>query len=340
MTLVRPDLLPLLPLTLGLVALAVILQWRRLLRLESAYTATALRRLFPLDVRRLPVARLLCLALAAAAIALGAVGLEPSPADPPPPPAPLDLAIAVDVSASMGARDIAPGRVARARQVVSSVARALPEARIALILFADWPYTLVPATDDPRVVTYFAESLAADLVLDRDQGTSLAEVLTHARDALDSRPRAGARRAILVVSDGGAHDDEASVLATANDAAAGGVQVWAAGLGTPRGGELESATGPVLDAAGAPVVVRLGEDLLRRLAAAGGGRYERVGDDDGLRSLLTGLRGDSVGGAVERSLPRDSTLLLTLLALPLLLLDGAWDSGRRAPRTLAARERA
>ena len=332
MTLAHPELLPLLPLALALVAGAIVLQWRRNARLGRAFTPAALRRLFPIDVRRFPAARLACVVVAVSAVVLAATGVMPRSPEPPAPPAPLDLAIAVDVSASMAARDAEPSRVERARQVVARVTEALPGARIVLVVFADWPYTLVPPTDDARVVRYFAEALQADLVLERDQGTSLAAALAHAHSALDSRPRAGARRAVLVVSDGGAHDDEAAVVAAASEVAAAGIEVWTAGLGSERGAEMETGTGPVLDASGAPVLVRLDEGLLRRVADMANGRYERVDDDRGLRALVTGLQGSTDAPAPTRGEPLDATLLLTLLALPLMLLEGALDSGRGRPR--------
>ncbi len=328
MTLARPEWLPLLPLGLAFALAAVVVQWRRRLRLGRALSSIALARLLPTDVRRFPYTRALCLALAIAAVALGAVGVVSREPEAPPPFVPLDLVIAVDVSASMGARDAVPSRVGRAQEVVSTLAHFLPGARIMLVVFADWPFTLVPATDDPRVVSYFAGALQADLVLDRDQGTSLGAVLAHARDALEARPRADARRAILVVSDGGAHDDPADVAEVAAEVAGAGVEVWTAGLGSERGSGLETPTGPMLDPAGAPLVTRLDDDLLTRLAAAGGGRYEWVGDDRGLRALASGLAREADDTTTSATTVFDVTFLLTLLALPLMLLEGALDAGR------------
>lgn len=332
MTLARPELLSFAPLGVALLSLAVVVQWRRGRRLDQAFGSAALLRLFPSRARRFPMARLACLVLAATAIALGAVGFVPRAPEPAPPSVALDLAVAVDVSASMGASDTDPSRVARARQVVAGLSEALPGVRTVLVVYADWPYTLVPPTDDPAVVQYFADALAANLVLDRDQGTSISAAVAHARQDLASRPRDGARRVILVVTDGGAHDGESAVLAEAAEAAEDGVEVWTAGLGSQRGAELESASGPLLDAAGMPVVARLDEELLRRLAAAGRGRYERVDDDRGVRALVTGLQGAAGTPATDGTVPRDVTLILALLALPLLLLEGALDSGRRAAR--------
>ncbi len=330
MTLARPELLALVPLGAALLTLALVVQWKRLRRLEQLFGDSALRRLLPLAARRFPVARLLCLVLAGVAIALGAVGVAQDAPAPPPPLAPLDLAIAVDVSLSMGAADTEPSRVARARQVVTRLSEALPGARTVLVVFADWPYTLVPPTDDPAVVGYFAEALEANLLLDRDQGTSLSAAIAQAREALASRPRPGARRVILVLSDGGAHEGESAVLAEAAAAAADGLEVWAAGLGTERGAEIGTETGPVLDAGGVPLVARLDEALLQRMAAAGGGRYERVSDDRGLRSLVAGLQDLAEPSATDRPASGDLTFLLALFAFPLLLIEGALDGGRGA----------
>jgi Ca-activated chloride channel family protein len=336
MTLARPALVPLALAAAALLALAVVLHWRRRRRLARFLGGTALSRLLPEGALGFPVARLVCLSIAAAALGIAAAEPRPEEAAPPPPAAPLDLSIAVDVSLSMGALDGGPSRIARAQEVVAELADALPTARIVLVVFADWPYTLVPATDDAALVRYFAQSLRADLMVDRDQGTALAAAIEQAREALEARPRAGARRVVLLVSDGGAHDDAGVVIEAARAAARGGVEVWTAGVGSVRGAELETETGPVLDLSGAPVLTRLEESLLVDVAAAGGGAYVHVGDERGLSSLVARLRTAQVGSSVGRRGPPDPTLLLALLALVMLIgesiLDGA-RSVRHAART-------
>ncbi|MDH3206808.1 MAG: VWA domain-containing protein [Gemmatimonadota bacterium] len=328
MTLLRPELLLLGPAGALLLTFALTFQWRRLARLDRAYGHEAARRLVSRRLKGFPTTRMLCLVLASLALGTAAAGPHRIAPEPPEPAPPLDIALAIDVSASMSATDIEPSRIERARDVVERIAEELPAARIVLVLFADWPYTLVPPTDDPAVVRYFAQSLSADLVLDRDQGTSFSTAFSEARSALDARPRPGARRAILVLSDGGAHEDMASILAAAESASAEGVPLWTAGLGTTAGVPLTTELGPVLDRAGRTVVATLDEDLLREVAEAGGGDYQNVSDERGLRALLTGLGelddepGDG-GGA-----PLDASFLLTLLAVPLLLWEGGLDAGR------------
>jgi Ca-activated chloride channel family protein len=331
-TLVRPELLGLSLVAALLLALAIVAGWWRLRRLERLLGGAASWRLLPAGALRFPVARLLT--AVAAAVALGIAAAEPErPAEEPPPPtAPLDLAIAVDASLSMGAADALPSRILRAQEVVVELADAFPGARLVLVVFADWPYTLVPPTDDPGVVRWFAESLQADLVVDRDQGTALAAAIEHASEALAARPRSpdeDARRVVLLVSDGGAHDESDTVLAAARAAADDGIEVWTAGLGTTRGIELETETGPVLDATGAPVITQLDERLLVDVAAAGGGSYEDVGGERGLRSLIAGLQEANPAVAPNRREAPDAALLLALLALALVLGEGALDGRRR-----------
>jgi Ca-activated chloride channel family protein len=237
----------------------------------------------------------------------------------------------------MTADDVEPTRLVRARQVVEEIADALPSARISLVVFADWPYALVPLTDDLDVVRWFARSLTADAVPERHQGTSLALAIDAARGALDARPRDGARRAVLVLSDGPGHDGRDAAIAAAVAASGAGVSVWTGGLGTARGAELGTVADPILDARGAPVVASLDADILRAVADAGGGRYENVADEGRGASLAAGLSEavTSTPAALARTL--DAALWLTLLALPLLLWEGALDGGRGFPRRGASR---
>lgn len=328
MTFQRPELLLLGPVAALLLSLALTLQWRRLTRAGRSYGDLAARRLIPRALQGFPTTRMVSLIVASLALGAAAAGPLSDTPEPPEPAPPIDIAVTVDVSLSMSADDVEPTRIERARLVINELSEALPSARIVLILFADWPYTLVPPTDDPAVVRYFARSLSADLVLDRDQGTSYSTALAHARTALDARPRDGARRAILVISDGGAHENVPDILDAAATSSADNVPVWTAGIGTTAGTPLVVQDRPFVDTNGRPVVATLDEDLLRQIARAGGGDYQDVSTDRGLRALLAGLgelEADSTGG--DRG-PLDAAFWLTLLAVPLLLAEGGLDAGR------------
>jgi Ca-activated chloride channel family protein len=327
-TFLRPELLLLGPLGAALLSLALTLQWRRLGRLGRSYDDLAVQRLISRRLQGFPTTRMVCLVVASLALATSAAGPRPTVPEPLEPAPPLDIAVAVDVSASMSASDVEPTRIERARDVIDRITEDLPSARIVLILFADWPYTLVPPTDDPAVVRYFARSLSADLVMDRDQGTSFSTAFTHARTALEARSRSGARRAILVLSDGGAHEDAAQILDAAASASADDVPIWTGGLGTRAGAELVTETGPLVDAGGRTVLATLNDDLLREIARAGSGEYLDVSTERGLRALVAGLGELDDGSGGGDGGPLDLTFLLTLLAVPLLLWEGGLDAGR------------
>lgn len=326
MTFDRPDFLPLAPLAALLFTLALGWHWHRLRRLVAAYDLPVLRRLLPTSAVRFPVARLLGLVASGLAIGLAAAGPEwgaPREEEPRPP---LDLAIVVDLSLSMSASDVAPNRVVRAREVIARLTEELPSVRFSLISFAGWPLTLVPPTDDPTVVRYFAQSLGVELVQPADRGSSLTDALWLAGNTLAARPRPESRQAVLLLTDGDVADGEQALTEAATLASAG-IRVWAAGVGSETGAALFVEGAPLLDG-GAPVVARLNEELLRALADAGQGRYENVSDESGFESLgasLSELSGDDRDAAGP---PVDAAFLLVLLAVPLLLWEGAADAGR------------
>jgi Ca-activated chloride channel family protein len=327
-TFFRPELLPLAPLAALIFALALGSQWRRLVRLTRMYDPAIIDRLFPVRLDHFPTGRLLSLVVAGVALGLAAAGPAEIVPEPPEPPPPLDVAIVVDLSLSMSAADTEPSRIARAREVITRLTEELPSVRFSLVVFAGWPYTLLPPTDDPSVVRYFAQALEADLVGELDRGSSLSGALPLAQSALERRPRPSARRAILVLSDGEAHEVEASVLSAALQVAAAGTEVWVAGLGTQEGTLLSVGNEPVVDASGNAVLTRLNTDLLQAIASSGGGRYENVSNEAGLTAFVGGLRELSGVSDEGLRLPVDATYLLTLLAIPFLLWEGAADAGR------------
>jgi Ca-activated chloride channel family protein len=314
--------------------LALLVQRRRLRRLAEAFGDTAIRRLFPVDTRRFPVARLACLATAGLAICLAASG--PRAVTGPGAGVPLDIAIAVDLSLSMNASDIRPTRIERARDVVIQVSQQVPKGRLSLVVFGDWPYTLVPPTEDPGVVAYFAESLTGALVSklvssirtrSGDQSASLQEALMQARTALDSRPTAGAKRVILLVSDGalsGSAEDVRNWAAAGKEAA-----VWTAGIGKTNGAKLEANGRSVVGASGDLPTAGFDARLLRSVALAGGGVYEDVSDDRGVRALVSRLRQLSGASGPGNVGPERAAFWLGVLAMALLLWEGGLDAGKR-----------
>ncbi len=333
MTFARPILLLLLPVAIGLAAFALARTTGRLRRLAEGFGGgEAAGRLTTRELVDFPRRRLRVLGLAVTVMILVAAGVRFGPGISLNASRPVDVVVALDISASMGAPDVPGGRIGRAKEVVGALLEALPGERVGLVVFADWPHTLAPITDDQQVVRFFADSLAENFLGERDQGTRVTAAIGEARRQLDARREEGRERVIVLVTDGEAHEDEFAVADSAALAAAGDVSIWVAGIGTAEGAGLggEGAGAPVTGEGGAPVVSRLNERLLRGVARAGGGGYLDASSDRGLAQLAARFRrvpedGEGSGG------PGDPATWLTLLALLLVAADGLMDRPGTAP---------
>jgi Ca-activated chloride channel family protein len=331
MSVIRPDIMVLLPGVALLVAAAIVAHWRRARRLVGAYGGpTSAARLTGRRLERFPFARLCCLLVATAALTVAGAGVERERQEPVAPPTPIDLVIAVDVSHSMSGADVAPSRIGRARALVGSIVDEAVADRVALSLFADWPFGLVPLTHDGEVLEFFTPWITTELVPLRDQGTGLVSLVSHATTTWRTRARPGAVPMLLIVSDGEVHGANADVLSAIAAAVDSGMVVWTAGVGSEAGAPLfasGSENTPLLDGTGQPVVARFDPTLLREIAQRGGGAFHDVSDDGGVRALIGDMR--NIGGSAATSDERvfDPTAWLILLALALLLADFALDAG-------------
>lgn len=327
----RPEVLQALPGVVALLVVAILSQWRRSLRLAEAFGGrTSVRRLTGRSLHRFPAGRLASVAIAAVALTLAASGAREDVGEPPSAPTPVDLVVVLDVSHSMTGTDVAPTRFERARGVVAEVLDARVADRIALSLFAGWPYGLVPVTDDPAVLEYFVPAVEPDLVAERDQGTALPAVIDHAVEAWQERSREDAVPALLLISDGEVHGAEVEVLDAVGRAVDAGLRVWSVGVGTRDGAALTvagSGGAPLLDGTGSRVVARYDPDLLRDVARIGGGGFHDLAAEATVDDLVDELR--ALGGGEEEPWAEgfDPTIILLLTAMSLLAVDGILDSG-------------
>ena len=341
MTFERPDLLALVPWVAAGLAGFVLAQWRRGVRLVHAWGGpTPARRLLGRDLSSLPWLRLLALASAGAALVLAAAGPQPAEPEEVPPPTPVDLIVAVDVSLSMTASDVEGTRIGRARELIERLVEDGAADRIALTIFADWPFSLVPLTDDGNVIRFFAPWVAPRLVGTRDQGTSLPAVVGQARIVWEDRRRDDARPVVLLVTDGEAHGMDAELLDSVEVARGAGMEIWTAGVGTPDGAPIflpGSDDAPLLHD-GSPVVSGYDRGLLETTADRGGGLFHDISSDAGIRSLIDDLRGGPAASDTPDTPPPDNAFWLALVAFALLILEALLDAGMLAGTGRSPRE--
>jgi Ca-activated chloride channel homolog len=191
----------------------------------------------------------------------------------------IDIVLALDISESMLAEDIAPSRLERAKRFTQNLVDNLSGNNIAVEFFACNAFVQVPLTNDYNFVKLALNT--ADPQLAGAQGTILYEALLRARGAF--REENPTSRAVILISDGEDHDGSAAE--TAEDLRAAGIQIYTIGVGTAGGGFIPQIINRRPDflrnEQGEPVRTRLQDEVLRAVAAAGGGQYyalERNGE--------------------------------------------------------------
>jgi Ca-activated chloride channel family protein len=233
-----------------------------------------------------------------------------------------------DLSRSMDASDVTPSRLIRAGFKLQDLLTTNLEGQVALVAFAGEPYTVSPLTDDAATISTMVRALSTDLV--PVQGSRVDLALGHA-DAL--LRQAGAHGGEIVLITDGAQPAQAAVRA-AREVRRRGARVSVLGVGTAAGAPILIDDGKLLkDRGGAIVIPRLNEPLLRDIAAAGGGLYHTLSDDDRDLSALQTLRRSHVSSGAEREAEGRTTdrwsdvgpwLLLALVPLALLGFRRGW----------------
>lgn len=194
-----------------------------------------------------------------------------------------NLLILLDISRSMQADDVAPNRLARARQEVQDLILQNREVRLGLIAFASVPHVLSPITEDTFTILNALPALSTDLA--RLQGSRLHQALDRAEVLLGGLPDDSAR-AILLISDGDL--DEPDLTPRIEKLAAEGIKLQVLGIGTEEGGLVPAPQGGwIMDRSGNPIRSTLNEDLLEGLARTGQGEYRVASyQDDDTREIL------------------------------------------------------
>ncbi len=325
----RPELLWLAPALAALVFLGLLLYARRRRRAVAALGDPALvRRLGAGELARFPWARLALLLPAAAALGLavadprwGAQSVESHSSS-------FSVALAADVSKSMWAQDVSPNRLERERLIARLLLRELAGDRFGVVVFAGRAYVLTPLTSDHAALELYVDALDPEMV--SQGGTSLASAIRQATGLVMADPKLKGDRAVVLMTDGEALEEEADVLDAARSAAAAGVTIFAAGLGTTQGSPIPERDAPPgqpqgwkRDLDGNVVVSHLNEPLLRQVAQITRGQYFRMADPGATGTLTATLRSlrRSPGAEGRRVEQKEQYPWFVGVALLLLALD-------------------
>jgi len=198
----------------------------------------------------------------------------------------VELVIALDVSNSMMAEDIQPNRLERAKRAISKLIDRLHNDRICLVVFAGEAYVQLPITTDYAAAKMFLLGVNPGIV--PKQGTAIGSAIELAMKCFTADNEKS--KAIIVITDGENHEDDAIQMAT--KACEEGIAVHAIGMGLAKGAPIPVA-GPYgqstfrTDKTGEVIISKLNENMLKQIAKAGEGVYIRASNTQaGLNSLF------------------------------------------------------
>lgn len=193
----------------------------------------------------------------------------------------IEVSVMVDVSNSMYARDVSPDRMGRTQLLLSSLIDELKNDRIAMGVFAGEAYPQLPITNDHVSAKMFVETLTPGMLT--CQGTNIAAAIKMAENSFTENAEAG--KAIILITDGEDHEGEAE--AAAAEAAKQGKRVYVVGVGSTTGAVIPLPDGGVLyDSENKAVQTALNEDMCRKIAEAGQGKYFHLDDNRQVQELL------------------------------------------------------
>jgi Ca-activated chloride channel family protein len=186
-----------------------------------------------------------------------------------------DTLFILDCSRSMLASDVAPSRLERAKLAILDYVQRRGHGRVGLVAFAGEAFLQCPLTFDYGA---FQDALMA--IDDRTipvPGTDVGRALDEAIHAMDKTQRP---KLLVLLTDG--EDLEQGGVRTAEALGKDGVVVFAVGVGTPAGGEIQMVneqgkTELVRDSRGEVVRSRLDEPTLRAIAQTTHGAYYPLG---------------------------------------------------------------
>lgn len=196
-----------------------------------------------------------------------------------------DVAICLDLSNSMLAEDIQPNRLERSKRVVSNLLASFAGDRVSLVAFAGTSFIQMPLTADYGATKLFLDEMDCSMI--SEQGTAIGDAIEKAMLTLGYGDEErewvkNKNRAIIVISDGENHEDDA--IGAARNAAKEGVRVCTVGMGLPEGSPIPEfdnrgrKSNYKRDREGNVIMTHLNEQMLRDVASAGNGVYVRAGN--------------------------------------------------------------
>ncbi|MDR3651942.1 MAG: VWA domain-containing protein [Paludibacter sp.] len=232
----------------------------------------------------------------------------------------IEVMIALDVSNSMLAQDVLPSRLENAKQVLSKLIDGMNNDKIGLVVFAGDAYTQLPITVDYVSAKMFLSSINTQMV--PRQGTAIGSAIDLCIKSFG--PKSNVGRAIIVITDGENHEDDA--VAAAKLAADNNIMVDVIGMGKSDGAPIPipGTMSFMKDKDGNVVVSKLNESMCKEIALSGKGIYVHADNSSSAFRIITKELDTLAKSDIKSSVfseYNEQFQSFALLALLILLID-------------------
>jgi len=232
----------------------------------------------------------------------------------------IEVMIALDVSNSMMAQDVAPSRLENAKQVLSKLVDGMSNDKIGLVVFAGDAYTQLPITSDYVSAKMFLSTISTKSV--PRQGTAIGSAIDLSIKSFGQKSKVG--RAIIVITDGENHEDDA--VGAAKLAAENDIIVHVIGMGKADGAPIpiQGTMSFWKDKDGNVVVSKLNEQMCKEIAVAGKGLYVHADNSNSAFRIITKELDKLAKSDIKASIFsefNEQFQSFALLALLLLIID-------------------
>jgi len=189
-----------------------------------------------------------------------------------------DIMICVDLSKSMDAFDIQPTRLEKIKFEMKRVVEAFSSDRLGIIIFSSEAFMQCPLTYDQNALNLFIETMNTNLV--PSSGTDFGPPLRMALSKLNNQEGPSTQqksKVIILISDGEDFGEQTNdIVKEIEDK---GIKLFTLGVGTEKGGSINTGRGYKTDAQGNVVVSKLNASELKSLAQRTNGQYFEINEE-------------------------------------------------------------
>jgi Ca-activated chloride channel homolog len=236
----------------------------------------------------------------------------------------VDIMLLVDLSSSMRATDLKPDRMHATKEAVKYFVDQITNDRVGLVVFAGSVSLQSPLTQDYRTAKMMIDIVSTNFL--PVGGTAIGDAL---KFTLERIGKENQKKAVMILLTDGENTKGELPLDVVKEIQKAGTRVYTIGVGTPEGakipdGEDEKGIAKFKMYHGKPVITKLDEELLEKIAKDTGGKFYPAASNDSLMkaySDISRLAKTEHTEKKKKAVYQELYVWPSLLALLLVLMD-------------------